>query len=407
MRFVVATYGTEGDTRPLAALCRALIDAGHHVRLLADANTLGSADSLGIPTTPLAGDIKTVLRPAQETTAADTVRALSAMTNANTESWLREITAAAKGCDAIIFSALASFVGLSAAECLGVRAIGAGFIPITPTAAFPSPFLPPGMVPGWLNRTSHNVVNSVVWSLLRRKTNAARALVCALPPRRGVFTDHPILWGVSPNLVPRPDDYPATTFICGQWVVPASDWSPPPALADFLAAGEPPVYIGFGSMAGLVQPRLLNELIAGIGSRRALFFAGWSDVAAAQLPANFLLLRETPHGWLFPRTSVVIHHGGAGTTHSAARAGAPSVVMPFAGDQLFWANRLQKLGVAPAPLRFRGLRAADLARRLELAERSDVRARARELGSRMQSENGLANAISAIETLMRQSSASP
>ena len=403
MRFVVATYGTEGDTRPLAALCRALIDAGHHVRLLADMGTLGSADSLGIPTTPLAGDIKKVFRPAREASPADTIRALSAMTNANTESWLREITAAAKGCDAIIFSALASFVGLSAGESLGLRAIGAGFIPITPTAAFPSPFLPPGMVPGWLNRTSHRIVNSMVWNLLRKQTNAARARVCALPPRRGVFTDHPILWGVSPSLVPRPGDYPATAFICGQWIAPAPEWSPPPALEEFLAAGEPPVYIGFGSMAGLVQPRLLSELIAGIGRRRALFFAGWSDVAAAQLPANFFMVGDTPHSWLFPRTSLVIHHGGAGTTHSAARAGVPSVVVPFAGDQLFWADRLRKLGVAPAALNFRGLRAKDVAQRLELAERPDVRARARELGSRMQSENGLANAISAIETLMRQS----
>ena len=403
MRFVVATYGTEGDTRPLAALCRALTDVGHQVRLLADTSTLGSADALGIPTTPLAGDIKKVLRPEKETRPADTIRALSAMANANTESWLREITAAAKGCDAIIVSALASFVGLSAGECLGIPAVGAGFIPITPTAAFASPFLPPGMVPKWLNKASHNIVNNLVWGLLRRKTNAARARVCALPPRRGVFTDHPILWGVSPSLLPRPEDYPATTFICGQWIAPAPDWSPPAALAEFLAAGEPPVYIGFGSMAGLVQPRLLRELIAGIGKRRALFFAGWSDVDAAQLPSNFLLVRDTPHGWLFPRTSVVIHHGGAGTTHSAARAGVPSVVVPFAGDQLFWADRLQKLGVAPAPLRLRGLRATDLAQRLELAEQPQARSRARDLGSRMGAENGLANAISAIETLMRQS----
>lgn len=403
MRLVVATYGTEGDTRPLAALCRALIDVGHHVRLLADMSTLGSADSLGVPTTPLAGDIKKVLRPEEETRPADTIRALSEMTNANTESWLREITAAAKGCDAIIVSALASFVGLSAAECLGIRAIGAGFIPITPTAAFASPFLPPGVVPKWLNRTSHKIANNVVWGLLRKKTNAARARVCALPPRRGVFTDHPILWGVSPSLLPRPDDYPATTFICGQWIAPTPDWSPPAALAEFLAAGEPPVYIGFGSMAGLVQPRLLDELIAGIRGRRALFFAGWSDVEATQLPSNFLLVRDTPHSWLFPRTSAVIHHGGAGTTHSAARAGVPSVVVPFAGDQLFWADRLRKLGVAPAPLRLKGLRATDLAQRLELAEQPEVRDRARELGSRMRAENGLANAISAIETLMRQS----
>lgn len=403
MRFVVATYGTEGDTRPLAALCRALLDVGHDVRLLADASTLESADSLGIPTTPLAGDIKKVLRPAKETRPSDTIRALSAMTNANTESWLREITAAAKGCDALIVSALASFAGLSAAECLGIRVIGAGFIPITPTAAFASPFLPPGMVPKWLNRPSHKIVNSMVWSLLRRKTNAARARVCALPRRRGVFTDHPMLWGVSPSLLPRPEDYPATAFICGQWIAPAPDWSPPPALAEFLAAGEPPVYVGFGSMAGLVQPRLLNELIAGIGGRRALFFAGWSDVAAAQLPANFFLLRDTPHSWLFPQTSVVIHHGGAGTTHSAARAGVPSVVVPFAGDQLFWADRLRQLGAAPAPLSFRGLRAQALAQRLELAERLDMRARARALGAGMRSEDGLANAVSAIEALMGRS----
>jgi UDP:flavonoid glycosyltransferase YjiC (YdhE family) len=379
------------------------MDVGHHVRLLADTSTLGSAASLGIPTTPLAGDIKKVLRPERETRPADTIRALSAMTNANTESWLREITAAARGCDAIIVSALASFVGLSAGECLGIQAIGAGFIPVTPTAAFPSPFLPPGMVPKWLNRTSHKIANNLVWGLLRKKTNAARARVCALPPRRGVFTDHPILWGVSPSLLPTPDDYPATTFMCGQWIAPSPDWSPPAALAEFLAAGEPPVYIGFGSMAGLVQPRLLHELIAGIGGRRALFFAGWSDIAAAQLPANFLLIRDTPHGWLFPQTSVVIHHGGAGTTHSAARAGVPSVVVPFAGDQLFWAERLRKLGVAPARLRLQGLRARDLAERLELAEQPDFRARAQELGSRMRTENGVASAISAIETLMRQS----
>src|ERR1700757_2142220 len=113
MRFVVATYGTEGDTRPLAALCRALLDVGHHVRLLADAATLGSAATLGIPTTPLAGNIKKALQPARQTKPADTIRDLTDITNANTESWLREVTAAAKGCDAIIVSALASFVGLS------------------------------------------------------------------------------------------------------------------------------------------------------------------------------------------------------------------------------------------------------------------------------------------------------
>jgi UDP:flavonoid glycosyltransferase YjiC (YdhE family) len=400
MRFVVATYGTEGDTRPLAALSRALIDAGHHVQLLADEATLGSAVSLGIPTAPLTGDIKRVLQPARKTRPAETVRDLTQIANANTESWLREITAAAKGCDAVIVSALASFVGLSAAECLGIRAIGAGSIPITPTAAFASPFLPPALVPKWLNKASHGFINSTIWSLLRKKTNAARASVCRLPPRRRVFTNHPMIWGVSPTLLPRPADYPANTFICGQWIAPAPDWSPPRDLSEFLAAGPRPIYIGFGSMAGLIQPGLLEELIAGIGGRRALFYPGWSNVQTEQLPANFFLVRDTPHSWLLPRTSLVVHHGGAGTTHSAARAGVPSIVVPFAGDQPFWADRLRRLGVAPAPLSMKRLRASELEERLAFAERPDVRERAAALGARMSSEDGLANALSAIETLM-------
>jgi sterol 3beta-glucosyltransferase len=256
------------------------------------------------------------------------------------------------------------------------------------------------MVPGWLNKVSHRLINSAVWRLLRESTNAARASVCGLPARRGVFTDHPILWGVSPSLVPRPDDYPANTWICGQWLEPAPQWSPPPDLQEFLAAGEPPVYVGFGSMAGLLPPRMLDELIAGIGGRRALLYPGWGVVRAQQLPSNFLVVRDTPHSWLFPRTSTVIHHGGAGTTHSAARAGVPSVVVPFAGDQLFWADRLHRLGVAPAPLKVRGLRASELAERLAFAQRPDVRARATALGTQMRSEDGLGNATAALGTLM-------
>ena len=400
MKFVVVTYGTEGDTRPLAALSRALLDTGHEVRLLADGATLGSASALGIPATPLAGDIQESLRPSKESRPTDTARALARMANANTEAWLRQIVSAGKGCDAIILSALASFVGLSAAEYLGVKAIGAGFIPITPTRDFPPPLLPPGVVPPWLNRPSYGWVNSLVWRLLRKSTNAARARVCSLPPRKKVWTTHPILYGVSPSLLPRPRDYPPNVYMCGQWVPPAPQWSPPRALLDFLAAGEPPLYLGFGSMAGLVQPGLLRELVAAVSGRRVLFYPGWSNVSPSELPPSFFVVRDTPHSWLLPRTSVVIHHGGAGTTHSAARAGVPSVVVPFAGDQFFWAARLYELGVAPAPVKVRGLRAATLARSIELAERDEVRARSVVLGTQMAAENGLAQAISAIETLM-------
>jgi UDP:flavonoid glycosyltransferase YjiC (YdhE family) len=151
MRFLVATYGTEGDARPLAALCRGLIDAGHEARLLADAATLGDAQALGVPTIALSGDIRGAI--SRDSVVAgvvakgggfnDTARALAKIANENAKSWLHAIIEAGEGCDAILAAGLAAFVGFSAAEYLGAKGIGCGMIPITPTRAFPSPFCRP------------------------------------------------------------------------------------------------------------------------------------------------------------------------------------------------------------------------------------------------------------------------
>jgi sterol 3beta-glucosyltransferase len=408
MKFLAVTYGTEGDTRPMAALCHALRAAGHDVQLLADRSTLHSAHKLGVPAAALSGDIQAALQ--SETGLAklvrggsrfnDTAKALAQLATENSEAWMRTTLEAGAGCDAILFGGLTAFVGLSAAERLGARAIGTGLIPITPTRDFASPFLPPHLLPRWLNRFSHHFVNQAIWRAFRATTNAARTRVAQLPPRRTLWADHPMLYGVSPNLLPRPADWPANALVCGQWqITAASDWTPPPSLAAFLAAGDKPIYVGFGSMAGFDHARFLHEIVTAIGGRRALFYPGWSGVDATSLPANFHILDDTPHDWLFPRTSLVIHHGGAGTSHSAARAGVPSIVVPFAGDQFFWADRLQRAGVAPAALRVQKLTAAALGKAIAAAETMRVRADA--LGAAMAKEDGLAVALAAIERLMR------
>ncbi|WP_176046126.1 glycosyltransferase [Burkholderia sp. BCC1644] len=405
MKLVIATYGTEGDTRPLAALGRALIDAGHDVRLLADAATLGSAAMLGVPSAPLSGDIRRAIAPEGALADAvrgrggfnDTSKALAAIANANTAAWMREVADASDGCDAILVSGLASFVGLSVAEYRGVPAIGAGMIPITPTAEFASPFLPPGKVPRGLNRVSHRFVNALLWQAFRKSTNAARAGVCGLPPRKHVWNDHPMLYGVSPALLSGPTDWPSNVQACGQWRIDARAWAPPADLSAFLESGDPPVYIGFGSMAGFDRAAMVDALNHALAGRRALFYPGWSGIDASMLPAHVRVIGDTPHDWLFPRVSMAIHHGGSGTTHSAARAGIPSVVVPFAGDQFFWANRLQRLGVADAPVAGRRVDAAALARAIAFADRGETQARATELGTRIAQEDGLTLAASAIE----------
>ncbi|HDR9584668.1 TPA: glycosyltransferase family 1 protein [Burkholderia stabilis] len=412
MKLVIATYGTEGDTRPLAALGRGLMDAGHDVRLLADAATLGAADALGVPARPLSGDIRRAIAPDGALSDAvrgrggfnDTSKALAAIANANTPAWMREVADASAGCDAILVSGLASFVGLSVAEYRGVPAIGTGMIPITPTAEFASPFLPPGKLPRWLNRASHRFVNALLWQAFRKATNAARASVCGLPPRKRVWTDHPMLYGVSPALLSGPTDWPSNVQACGQWRVDARAWTPPAELSAFLDSGDPPVYIGFGSMAGFDRAAMADALVHALAGRRALFYPGWSGIDGSRLPANVCVIGDTPHDWLFPRTSMAIHHGGSGTTHSAARAGIASVVVPFAGDQFFWADRLRKLGVTDVPVAGRRVDAAALARAIAFAERGDTKARAAALGARIAQEDGLTLAVSAIERWARPGS---
>jgi sterol 3beta-glucosyltransferase len=156
-------------------------------------------------------------------------------------------------------------------------------------------------------------------------------------------------------------------------------------------------------MAGFEQQGLLAEVVSAVAGRRALFYPGWSGVEASALPSNFFVVGDTPHSWLFPRVSVVMHHGGSGTTHSAARAGVPSVVVPFAADQFFWADRLRRLGVASGAVRAGRVRAAALARGIAFAESAEARFRAAALGARMATENGLEKAVSVIESLTSRS----
>ncbi len=134
MKFAAVTYGTEGDTRPMALLCRTLMDAGHHAYLLADTATLGTAAALGVPAGSLAGNMRALLRGDTAPTETgggfrDGARAFAQIATEHSEAWLRAILAVAKDCDALIVGDLAAFAGFSAAEALGIPAIGTGLIP--------------------------------------------------------------------------------------------------------------------------------------------------------------------------------------------------------------------------------------------------------------------------------------
>lgn len=405
MRLVVITFGTEGDVRPIVALSQGLREGGHAVKLLAERGAQGSARDAGVPFEALTGDMQAAMAPdgplgrvlqSGRHDVSATARALADIAQSSTADWMAHLSEAARDADAIVFSGLCAYVGLSVADTLELPAIGAGLFPISPTREFPSPFLPPWRLPGPLNLWSHRMVMGLLWRMFRRSLNDARRRM-GQPPRRRMWEGYPNLYGVSPSLVPQPHDWPAHWQICGAWSLPASAWTPPPGLEAFLAAGEPPMYVGFGSMAGFDRRVMLDTIVAALRGRRALFYPGWSGIAADALPANFHVIGAVPHDRLFPRCALVVHHGGAGTSHTAAAAGVPSVVVPFAGDQSFWADRLARAGIAPVATPAAKLNADVLARGIDEAQSAAMRERATQLGRRMRAERGIERAVALIE----------
>ena len=300
-------------------------------------------------------------------------------------------------------------LGQHLAERLGVPAVVAQPAPtLVPTSEFLSPAWP-CRGPRILNRPSYHAARQLTGAWCRRDIDRWRRDVLALPRRPGRHdplvscdgTPVTVLHAFSAHVVPRPADWPATAHVTGYWRLPAAaGWSPPRRLAEFLEACEPVVYIGFGSMPSPDPERLAAAITTAadqVGVRALV--ASLSPALRRLLPADrFLVIRNAPHDWLFPRVRAIVHHGGAGTAGAAAVAGRPQVIWPFGVDQHFWAERMADLGVAPPALPVRALTGPALAAVLDRALTDPRLAeRAAGLGSRVRAEDGAGAAVFRLE----------
>ena len=205
------------------------------------------------------------------------------------------------------------------------------------------------------------------------------------------------------HIVPRPVEWHSGIEVTGYWFLDRpSAWLPPADLVRFLDAGPPPVYIGFGSMI-LADPEATVALVLAAVAQagcRAVIAAGWGGLTPKALSPNVFALVEAPHDWLFPRMAAVVHHGGAGTTAAALRAGVPSIIIPFLGEQSFWAHTLVQRGVAHEALPQNRLAPSTLSRAITLALNDfSMRQRAVTLGALIREEDGVARAADWIETM--------
>ncbi|AXG81079.1 glycosyltransferase [Streptomyces paludis] len=402
MRILIMAAGSYGDVAPYTGLGVRLRDAGHEVALAAPETFAALVTGCGLDFRPLPADPRT--------RSAGGGGSLMGRAAAFVQQLARGVAeAAAPGADLLLLSTTTDPLGLHVAEALAIPSLGVYLQPVAPTRAFPPVVGARRSLGGRGNRAAGKLGLRVVDRLHADAVRQLRARLDlpALGPRaarrRQEAAGRRILHGFSPTVVPRPADWRAGLDVVGNWWphVPA-DRTLPVELEDFLRAGPPPVFLGFGSMAGSAGERI-SELAAEalrLAGVRGVVQAGWAELSVSG--ADLLTIGEVPHALLFPRTAAVVHHAGAGTAAAGLRSGVPAVPVPVTADQPFWARRLTELGAATAPIPFRELtaeRLADAIRRV-LADPS-CRRRAAEVAALLAAEDGAARVIEAVSAHAR------
>lgn len=417
MRIAIIAMGSQGDVQPYIALGKGLKEAGYSVRLATHENFEHQVSSHGLEFYPVQGNVQSVIetKEMRELVEKGNILAINSYTAKLAQNaaihWANDGLVACEGVDLLIAGVGGLNVAIALAEKLDLPLVQAYVFPFTPTKEFPSVLFPKSVsiLSGIFNRLSHHLTRQIMWqgfrtadSLMRQKVLGLRAAPFWGPYNAECLHRYPILYGFSPSVIPKPSDW-HNTHVTGYWFLePAPDWNPPNDLMEFLENGSIPLYIGFGSM-GNRNPEETAELILSalaLTQQRAIMLSGWGGLRKQNLPSTVFLADSIPHSWLFPRVAAVIHHGGAGTTAAGLRAGVPSIIIPFFGDQGFWGRRAAQLGVGPEPIPRKQLTVERLAEAIQkaLSDRT-MRERAASLGAKIQAENGIASAVAIIKEI--------
>lgn len=396
MRIALLTVGTAGDVMPFAALAGALVARGHEVTGVswelhreAFARSGARFEAAGPSTT--AEDISaTAERAAAEKSPTAQVAVLRDFHLREAGAHYRRLRALLAGQDLAVIHGIHS-LAQAAADDTATRWASAVFDPVL----LPTRHAPPAGMP------SLGPLNPLAWRLLERMLRPLDAPLHAALADAGATARPPLFRGrspwlhlvaCSPSIVAVPADLPPTTHVTGAWRPPDGD--PLPAELDaFLDGNDPPVVVSFGSMTGRTTGSLHEAAVSAARAegRRIVVQGG------ASAGDGVLSIGPADHRRLFPRAAAVVHHGGAGTTHAVVAAGVPSVVVPHVGDQRYWAQRLERLGVAPAPVPLNRATAETFRRAFATALDADVARRASALGTSVRAEDGVGAAVDLIE----------
>jgi sterol 3beta-glucosyltransferase len=419
MHITILAAGSRGDIQPYLALGLGLQAAGQRVRFAAFRNFASLVEPYGLEFAPVDADFQAIMggEDGQGLAASggnflQLARGIGRTVGPILTQLGDDFWNACQGTDLII-SGLngVGFFGYEFADKLGVPCLNASVVPLIATREFANLMWPwHWRLGGAYNLLTHRLTGFAGWQLFGKTINQWRRTTLNLPPISSRAADDriaqmPMLFGISPQVLPKPRDWPDHFHIAGYWFLPRPiDWTPPDDLVRFLTAGDPPVCFSFGSMTDRNSAAITQIVLAALKQtgRRGIIVTAWGGLQAIEKSDRVFVIDTVPFDWLWPQCAAVVHHGGSGATSAGLRAGVPSIVVAFMADQPFWGRRVFELGCGPRPILRKQLTTDRLAEAIEQAVTDRVmQQRAAEVGQQIRSEDGIVRAAQLIEKRAR------
>ncbi|PVH67675.1 glycosyltransferase family 1 protein [Cadophora sp. DSE1049] len=418
LNIVIQIVGSRGDVQPFIALGQELQANGHRIRIATHGNFKDFVESSKLEFFSIGGDpaglMAYMVKNPSIMPTFDTLRSgdigrkrkmIYTMLNGCWESCIMpdETTGIPFVADAIIANP-PSFAHVHCAQALSVPLHLMFTMPWSPTRAFPHPLanIQNGNAdPRTANYLSYGLVDLMTWqglsdviNLWRKKALDLEPVPAAAGPGLAEALKIPFTYCWSPALIPKPQDWPQHIDVCGFFFREETPYTPDTELAEFLKAGPKPIYIGFGSIVMEDPVKTTDVILEAVRSCnvRAIVSRGWSKLGADRSDPNVLFIGDCPHEWLFKNVSAVVHHGGAGTTACGLLNGRPTSIVPFFGDQPFWANMVAAAGAGPRPIAYKALDSAKLSAAIRLCLAPETAGAAASISARMKDECGVKEA---------------
>lgn len=398
MHVLLATFGTRGDLQPMFALALALAARGHTATVAGPPDFAAWAARLGVTYASVGDSIERLMLATSITSGGRSSRKGLSVIRSWYSGQYAPLAPLVEAADVVVSTGV-TFAPLDLAEKLGKRLHHLIFCPcLIPSAEHPSFLFQNHRLPGWVNRLSFRLQSLFIDLVSRWFTDAERKKLGLgrSPPSRERIPYQNLIVASEPALAPLPRDVRTDRWVLQPGAFVLDDPTPlEERVSAFLDRGAPPVYVGFGSMVDLApaQTRAWVSEAARQAGVRVILLGPELD----EDDDGVLTVKSVNHQALFPRCAAVVHHGGAGTTTAAARAGVPQLVAPHLMDQFFWADRLARLGVSGPPLAARRHRVPELAAALRAVVEDDgLRERARALKAELR-QDGVARMVAALE----------